>query len=79
MHPNIEDCPWPADLPLLPGIFVYDLVYKPDRTMLLRRAQAAGLPNANGLGMLVEQAALAFERWTSLPAPRAVMFQAVQV
>jgi shikimate dehydrogenase len=79
MHPNVEDCPWPAELPLPAGAFVYDLIYEPSQTVLLTRAKFAGLPYANGLGMLVEQAILSFERWTGIPAPRSVMFQAVQV
>jgi shikimate dehydrogenase len=79
MHPHIDTCPWPEDLPLPPGAFIYDLVYRPPLTALLVRARSEGLPNANGLGMLVEQAALSFERWTGKTAPRKVMFQAVQV
>lgn len=79
MHPDMDGCPWPADIPLPPKAFVYDLVYKPAQTPLLRRAQAAGLPHANGLGMLVEQAVMGFELWTGLPAPRDVMYRAVQV
>ncbi len=48
---------------------VYDLIYNPSETTLIRAAKAAGLYTANGLGMLVEQAALSFERWTGQPAP----------
>ena len=79
MHPYVEESPWPADLPLPQNAFVYDLIYRPAQTKLLALAQSAGLPHANGLGMLLEQAVLSFERWTGLPAPRSVMFQAAQV
>ncbi|MDX9865810.1 MAG: shikimate dehydrogenase [Anaerolineaceae bacterium] len=78
MSPDTETCPWPEDLALPLHACVYDLVYNPVDTLLVRRACQAGLPARSGLGMLVEQAALAFERWTGYTAPRAVMRQAVQ-
>nr|MBC8505341.1 shikimate dehydrogenase [Chloroflexota bacterium] len=56
---------------------LYDLVYNPRETALVKQAMAAGLSATTGLGMLVEQAALAFERWTGLEAPRDVMLDAV--
>jgi shikimate dehydrogenase len=43
---------------------VFDLVYNPPETELLRRVRARGLPASNGLGMLIAQAEIAFERWT---------------
>ena len=49
--------------------WVVDLVYHPLETPLLRRARAVGAPTVGGLGMLVHQAALAFEQWTGVPAP----------
>jgi len=52
-----------------PGPVVVDLVYVPEETALLRAARAAGLRTVGGLGMLVHQAALAFETWTGRPAP----------
>lgn len=73
MFPHTETCPWPEDLPLPAGAAVYDLVYNPRETLLVHRARAAGLPAATGLGMLVEQAALAFERWTGCSPARAAM------
>ena len=77
MLPDIASCPWPEELPFPDGWLVYDLVYKPPETTFLRGARAAGLPAVNGLGMLVEQAALALERWTGLPVPRQAMWEAV--
>ena len=52
---------------------VYDLVYEPAETELLGAARARGLRAANGLGMLVAQAEIAFERWTGVPDAGAVM------
>ena len=70
--------PWPDDAPLPDGAFVYDLVYNPPLTPLLRLARAAGLRWANGLGMLVNQAAEAFELWTNRRPDRDVMRAAIQ-
>jgi shikimate dehydrogenase len=73
MYPLAEASPWPAEIPLPEGAAVYDLVYNPPQTALVRAARRAGLPATTGLGMLIEQAALAFERWTGQNAPRAAM------
>ncbi len=48
---------------LRPGQVVTDLVYAPLETRLLREARAAGATAVDGLGMLLHQAAPAFERW----------------
>lgn len=53
--------------------WIVDLVYHPLETPLLRRARALGAPTVGGLGMLVHQAALAFEQWTGVPAPLETM------
>ena len=45
------------------GTVVYDIVYKPLETALLREAKARGCVTVDGLGMLLHQAAPAFERW----------------
>jgi shikimate dehydrogenase len=51
---------------LPPGATVFDLVYEPPETPLLRAARARGLRAANGSEMLIQQAAIAFERWTGV-------------
>ena len=71
---GMEGGPAPEALPMpigwLPkGALVYDLVYRPTETPLLRAAQASGLPTLGGLAMLVYQGASAFELWTGLAAP----------
>ncbi|MEM8925869.1 MAG: shikimate dehydrogenase [Actinomycetota bacterium] len=48
---------------------VVDIVYQPRRTRLLADAEAVGATAVNGVGMLVYQAAIAFEHWTGSPAP----------
>lgn len=56
---------------------VVDLVYKPLETAVLARARARGLKTVDGLGMLLHQGALAFERWNGVPAPIEVMRRAL--
>ena len=73
MSPNIDASPWPAELPFPKTAAVYDLVYNPLETTFVRAARAAGVSATTGLGMLIEQAALAFERWTGQRAPRDIM------
>jgi shikimate dehydrogenase len=76
MSPHTNFSPWPQDIRMPEGAFVYDLVYNPAQTLLVRQARQSGLMAASGLGMLVEQAALAFELWTGLIPERKVMYQA---
>jgi len=78
MFPKEGYCPWPEELPLPEGAAVYDLIYNPAETTLLRWAREMGLPARNGMGMLVEQAALSLERWSGRVVPRAAMWEAVQ-
>lgn len=63
----------------LTGIgLVYDLVYNPAETRLLREAKAAGCRVLGGLPMLAEQAALQFELWTGVRAAPELMMQAAE-
>jgi shikimate dehydrogenase len=76
MLSQIHENPWPAGLPFPPYASVYDMVYNPAQTALVKVARSAGMPGVTGIGMLVEQAAFSFERWTGLPAARRVMWEA---
>jgi shikimate dehydrogenase len=58
---------------------VYDMVYRPAETALLRAAKAAGCRTANGLGMLLYQGAKALEIWSGKTAPVEVMREALQL
>jgi shikimate dehydrogenase len=64
MTPDIDGSPWPENLSFPPHAAIYDLVYNPRETKLVRDARSQGRPATTGLGMLIEQAALAFEIWT---------------
>jgi shikimate dehydrogenase len=57
---------------------VFDLVYVPPVTPLVESAQRRGLTVRNGLDMLVDQAQIAFHRWTGIPGAGAVMRTAVE-
>lgn len=60
------------------GQIVIDLIYHPEATELVRIATKRGARAFNGMGMLLHQAALAFEAWTGLPAPFDAMAAAVR-
>jgi shikimate dehydrogenase len=75
----IETDPLPVDLRALPRpSAVFDMIYNPSQTRLLRAAAQLGVPGANGLSMLVHQGAKALEIWSGISAPRtaATMAQA---
>ena len=71
-----EDPPFPVET-LDARHVVFDLVYHPEPTPLVRIARERGARACNGIGMLVHQAALSFEAWTGVPAPLDAMTAAV--
>jgi shikimate dehydrogenase len=77
MSPNVDVSPWPQEIPFPNTAAVYDLVYNPRETKLVKDAHAQGLSATTGLGMLVEQAALAFELWTGKTPPRETLFESI--
>ncbi len=64
MTPNVDQSPLPDNITLSQDTRIYDLVYNPRETKLVRDARLQGLQATTGLGMLIEQAALGFELWT---------------
>ena len=72
MSPNIDETPVSPDL-LRPSLTVFDIVYNPIKTRLLREAEAAGAETISGVDMLVWQGALGFELWTGAKAPVKLM------
>lgn len=52
---------------------VYDMIYRPPQTALLRQAAALHIPHANGLSMLIHQGARSLEIWTGSKVPVSVM------
>jgi shikimate dehydrogenase len=65
------------DFPLRAAGAVFDMIYRPAETPLLKLAKAAGCRVANGLGMLLHQGARALELWTGRPAPVEAMRRAL--
>ena len=64
MFPEIDDMP-PVDLKLLPeGALVYDIIYNPVETKLLKTAKELGYPTLNGLSMLLLQGKEAYRLYT---------------
>lgn len=78
MSPHPEASIWPDGCPFPPGAFVYDLVYNPLITRLMRQAEAAGVAGSNGLGMLLQQGAAAFALWSGRQPDLGVMRDALQ-
>jgi shikimate dehydrogenase len=68
MSPNDDTTPWPVATPFPAASVLYDLVYKPRVTRLMRQAADAGARVIGGIGMLAEQGAAAFELWTGTAA-----------
>ena len=74
MYPRLDDTPLPADQ--LTGHYVYDLVYNPSVTRLLRDATARGCQTIGGLDMLVAQAREQFQWWIGSKPHAGVMREA---
>ena len=78
MSPNTDQSPWPENLPFPQYTAIYDLVYNPYQTKLVKEARAQGLRAITGQGMLIEQATLAFELWTGKHISREIMWLAME-
>jgi len=72
MYPNIEGTPLTKDL-LHGDLFVFDVVYNPLETRLMKEAAEIGCQTLGGLDMLVNQGILAFEWWTNQNPNRGLM------
>lgn len=72
MTPGPDESPWPRATDFGPGQTVYDLVYNPPRTRLLREAEARGARVIDGIDMFIGQAAEAYRQWTSREMPHRV-------
>ncbi len=77
MHPDEDRSPINTDL-IRGGLIVSDIVYNPARTKLLRAAEEKGCQTVSGLGMLVNQGAEGFRKWTGAEPPVEVMFEVVR-
>jgi shikimate dehydrogenase len=77
MEPKSEESVVPEEL-LHPSLTVFDAVYTPRRTRLLRDATARGCRTVEGLEMFLGQALVQFQLWTGQTAPKEVMRQIIE-
>lgn len=78
MHPKENESPVEGSSELKAQSSVFDLIYNPPETKLMKIAEKQGVKAFNGLGMLVRQGALAFTIWTGHSAPIEVMWKAAK-
>ncbi len=78
LFPNVQEKPDVAYDSIRPGMVVSDVIFNDPRTLFLSEANKRGAKTVNGLGMLVNQAALNFEIWTGTKAPFQVMREALE-
>ena len=72
MHPNVDDTPWDQKH-LRPGTVVFDTVYNPEQTLLVKQARQAGCKVITGVDMFIRQAAQQFQLFTGEEAPAELM------
>ena len=72
MHPEVNETPFQPQW-LGEGTLVFDTVYNPENTLLLKQARERGCPTVSGIEMFVRQAALQYDQFTGRPAPLDVM------
>ncbi len=77
MHPKVDATPYQADW-LREGMLVFDTIYNPETTLLLKQARERKCGTVNGLEMFVRQAARQFELFTKQPAPIDLMRETVR-
>ena len=77
MHPNVDDVPIASAELMHEDLVVFDAVYNPNETGLLKEAIKAGAKPVYGIKMLLYQGAESFEIWTGKKAPIDVMEEAL--
>jgi len=75
MYPRVKECFFEDRIP---ASLVFDMVYNPTETVLVRRARQQGKSVILGLQMFIEQAVRQFEIWTGERAPRSAMEKAAR-
>ncbi len=72
MHPNVDQTPLPEES-IKKGMMVFDTVYNPAQTLLLKQAKQAGAKTIDGLSMFINQAAAQFKLFTGQEADPELM------
>ncbi|WP_407423773.1 shikimate dehydrogenase [Methanobrevibacter sp.] len=78
MHPNVDDAPIASAEEMHDDLVVFDAVYNPNETGLLKEAIKAGAKPVYGIKMLLYQGAESFEIWTGKKAPIDIMEDALR-
>jgi len=76
MHPEVDETPMPPGY-LREGMVVFDTIYNPENTLLLKEARARGCSTISGIDMFVRQAVLQFQVFTEQEAPEELMADVV--
>ncbi|HAO99307.1 MAG TPA: shikimate dehydrogenase [Fibrobacteres bacterium] len=77
MHPKTDESLLPGEQ-LLSSQIVYDLIYNPEETALLRQARERGCHTVGGLAMLVHQGIASFKLWTGIDPNPAFFYEGIQ-
>lgn len=77
MFPNLDDTPFPVNW-FRDGMIVFDTIYNPENTLLLKQARERSCTAISGVEMFVRQAALQYELFTGRGAPIDVMREALR-
>ncbi len=77
MHPHVDDTPFEKHY-LKPSMTIFDTVYNPENTLLIKEARSQGCHVVTGVEMFVQQAALQFRLFTDLDVPVDVMRQTLK-
>ncbi len=78
MHPNVDDTPLPASVFNRAEMVVFDTIYHPENTMLIKLARERGCQTVTGVDMFLRQAAAQFKLYTGQDAPSDVMVVALK-
>ncbi|MEX0671237.1 MAG: shikimate dehydrogenase [Pirellulales bacterium] len=77
MHPNVNESPYEKEH-LRPYMAVFDTVYNPENTLLIKEARSVGCRIVTGVDMFVRQAAIQFRIWHGTEPPQQVMREALK-
>jgi 3-dehydroquinate dehydratase / shikimate dehydrogenase len=78
MHPNVDDTPLPPAAFSRKEILVFDTIYHPENTMMIKLARERGCQTVTGVDMFLRQAALQFKLYTGQDAPVELMHEVLK-
>jgi len=77
MHPNVDETPYDKHY-LRPSMVVFDAVYNPENTLLIKDARSRNCTVITGVDMFVRQAALQFKYFTGQDGPAELMRETIK-